>query len=89
MGDAGTENSFPVVIVTGFGPFGHHKVNASWEAVKKLKDSNIEDELKIKLVTAELPVEYDFVESEIPKLWKKHNPEVTIFKKIPAFKCYE
>jgi pyroglutamyl-peptidase len=77
MGDSCT-NSFPVVIVTGFGPFGHHKVNASWEAVKKLRESKIEDELKIKLVTAELPVEYDFVESEIPKLWKEHNPEVNI-----------
>jgi pyroglutamyl-peptidase len=79
MGDS-CSNSFPVVIVTGFGPFGHHKVNASWEAVKKLRESKIEDELKIKLVTAELPVEYDFVESEIPKLWKEHNPEVNMIR---------
>ena len=25
------------VVVTGYGPFGNHTVNASWEAVKRLK----------------------------------------------------
>jgi len=75
MGDSSQLHS-PVVLVTGFGPFGHHKVNASWEAVKHLTQLDLENELKIKLVIAELPVEYDFVETEIPKLWKAHNPQV-------------
>ena len=26
------------IVVTGYGPFGDHKVNASWEAVKRLKE---------------------------------------------------
>ena len=26
------------IVVTGYGPFGDHKVNASWEAVKHLKE---------------------------------------------------
>lgn len=26
------------IVVTGYGPFGDHKINASWEAVKQLKD---------------------------------------------------
>ena len=26
------------IVVTGYGPFGDHKVNASWEAVKSLKE---------------------------------------------------
>ena len=26
------------IVVTGYGPFGEHKINASWEAVKRLKD---------------------------------------------------
>ena len=25
------------IVVTGYGPFGNHTVNASWEAVKRLK----------------------------------------------------
>ena len=26
------------IVVTGYGPFGDHKINASWEAVKRFKD---------------------------------------------------
>ncbi|XP_059474317.1 pyroglutamyl-peptidase 1-like [Neocloeon triangulifer] len=78
MGDAAKNKSLPVVVVTGFGPFGHHKVNASWEAVKALRDVDTENDLKIKLVTHNLPVEYDYVETEVPKLWKEHNPELVI-----------
>ncbi|CAB3387378.1 Hypothetical predicted protein [Cloeon dipterum] len=79
MGDATNNHSTePVVVVTGFGPFGHHKINASWEAVKMLHQLDTENDLKIKLVTLEIPVEYNFVESEIPKIWDKYQPELVV-----------
>ena len=32
------KNEQLAIVVTGYGPFGEHKINASWEAVKRLKD---------------------------------------------------
>lgn len=66
------------VIVTGFGPFGVHKVNASMETVKLLRSLDVERELGIQLVTKEIPVEYDYVKNEIPILWKLYKPKVYI-----------
>lgn len=60
------------ILVTGFGPFRDHQVNASWEAVKLLPNE-IED---IKLVKVEIPVTYEDVDTKIPALWKDLNPEV-------------
>ena len=36
--DVSSENRKLAIVVTGYGPFGDHKVNASWEAVKRLKN---------------------------------------------------
>uniref|UniRef100_A0A1B6CD28 Pyroglutamyl-peptidase I n=1 Tax=Clastoptera arizonana TaxID=38151 RepID=A0A1B6CD28_9HEMI len=62
------------VLVTGFAPFDIHKVNASWESVKLLKESDLEKDLNVELVIEEIPVVYDVVEETIPSLWRKHNP---------------
>lgn len=62
-----------VILVTGFGPFGEHKVNASWEAVKLLKDREING---VKIVIEEIPVVYTYVEEQVPLLWKRYNPKV-------------
>ena len=37
------------IVVTGYGPFGDHKINASWEAVKRLKElwNNGNNEVRI------------------------------------------
>lgn len=60
------------ILVTGFGPFRNHHINASWEAVRLLPDA-IDD---LKLVKVEIPVLYDNVETKIPALWKELEPEV-------------
>ncbi len=64
------------VLVTGFGPFGVHEVNASFEAVKLLPSLDLERELGVRLVTREIPVVYDYVKSTIPQLWELHKPKV-------------
>uniref|UniRef100_T1I064 Pyroglutamyl-peptidase I n=3 Tax=Rhodnius TaxID=13248 RepID=T1I064_RHOPR len=70
--------SHNVVVVTGFGPFGPHKVNDSWECVKRLKDLNLEEELSISLVTQEIPVLYSATDKEVPFLWEKHKPALVV-----------
>lgn len=72
-------NSERTVLVTGFGPFGKHKVNASWEAVKELYERR--DELRelhnINLIIDHIPVAYDHVTEKIPQLWKEHEPQAS------------
>ncbi|RZF37051.1 hypothetical protein LSTR_LSTR012394 [Laodelphax striatellus] len=64
------------VIVTGFGPFKGHPINASWEAVKLLpKFFNDEN---TNLIIEEIPVTYNAIEERIPKLWEKYDPIVVI-----------
>lgn len=62
------------ILVTGFGPFNGHNINASWEAVKLLPDE-VDDFV---LVKTEIPVIYDKVERKIPTLWKELNPQVNL-----------
>lgn len=64
------------VIVTGFGPFGEHAVNASWVAVQELEKLGLGDE--INLHVAEVPVEYQTVQSLLPSLWKRHLPQLVV-----------
>lgn len=66
------------VIVTGFGPFGDHKINASWETVKLLPSLNIEEEFGVKLIIHEIPVTYDYIAENVPILWKEHNPMLVV-----------
>ncbi|KAM9330572.1 pyroglutamyl-peptidase 1 [Gastrophryne carolinensis] len=64
------------VVVTGFGPFGEHKVNASWVAVQELEKLGLGD--RVDLQVYEIPVEYQAVQRLIPDLWTKHNPEFIV-----------
>ncbi|XP_073954168.1 pyroglutamyl-peptidase 1-like [Choristoneura fumiferana] len=68
----------PIVLVTGFGPFDHHPVNASWEAVKLMNKEAIEDKHRIELVTLEIPVTYQNVDEFVPALWETHEPKLMI-----------
>ena len=63
-------------LVTGFGPFGVHAVNASMETVKLLTSLDVERELGIRLVTREIPVVYDYVQNMVPQLWELYQPKV-------------
>ncbi|XP_015435399.1 PREDICTED: pyroglutamyl-peptidase 1, partial [Dufourea novaeangliae] len=67
-------------LITGFGPFTGHVINASWEAVKELSKLSVDsEELKgVKVITKEIPVSYDDVSSYVPKLLKKYNPMVIL-----------
>lgn len=64
------------VVVTGFGPFGEHAVNASWIAVQELEKLGLGD--SVDLYVYEVPVEYQTVQRMIPALWKKHTPELVV-----------
>lgn len=74
-----TENKRRNIVVTGFGPFGTHKVNASWEAVKLLREksgSKLQQLYNIDLIIEEIPVVYDHVASRVPQIWKEYDPLV-------------
>lgn len=71
------------IIVTGFGPFRNHNVNASWEAVKLLP----EHFNGFHIIKKEIPVTYNHVENLVPDIWNTFNPIVsTLFShKILVF----
>ncbi|XP_043256705.1 pyroglutamyl-peptidase 1 isoform X2 [Colletes gigas] len=73
-------NETVLIIVTGFGPFGDHVINASWEAVKELSKLHADSKefIDVKLIVEEIPVSYDDVASYVPKLWKEYNPTVIL-----------
>ncbi|CAG9853752.1 unnamed protein product [Phyllotreta striolata] len=62
------------ILVTGFGPFGEHVVNASWKAVQLLPDE-IDG---INIIKEEIPVQYSQVEQKVPDLWRQHQPLLVI-----------
>ncbi|GAB6032405.1 hypothetical protein CHUAL_011042 [Chamberlinius hualienensis] len=64
------------VLVTGFGPFSFHEKNPSWEAVTRLKEIGVRND--VKLVTELIPVEYEFVRTTIKNLWNKYCPKLVV-----------
>ncbi|CAK1584116.1 unnamed protein product [Parnassius mnemosyne] len=68
----------PLVLVTGFGPFLNHPVNASWEAVKLMNKKELEKKYNIELVQLEIPVTYENVDEFVPALWETHTPKLVI-----------
>jgi len=75
MGDNTSPSKF-TVLVTGFGPFATHTVNASWESVNELSKEGLGDE--INLITVEIPVEYETVTKQIPELWSQYKPHLMV-----------
>ena len=68
----------PIVLVTGFGPYINHPVNASWEAVKIMNKDEVEKKHNVELVQIELPVTYENVDEFVPALWETHTPKVRL-----------
>ncbi|KAJ8030046.1 Pyroglutamyl-peptidase 1 [Holothuria leucospilota] len=64
------------VVVTGFGPFGEHRVNASWAAVQEMSKLDLPDNLS--LIQLEIPVEYKAVDKLVPFIWEKYKPDLVI-----------
>ncbi|XP_054549348.1 pyroglutamyl-peptidase 1 isoform X2 [Talpa occidentalis] len=73
------------VVVTGFGPFGEHTVNASWIAVQELEKLGLGD--SVDLHVYEIPVEYKTVQRLIPALWEKHSPQLYILSARVTIGC--
>ena len=72
----GVEKRMINVLVTGFGPFASHSVNASWHAVTELAKLGVAH--NVNLVTLEIPVEYKTVQKLIPELWAKYKPHLVV-----------
>ncbi|KAM3959444.1 pyroglutamyl-peptidase 1 [Aphomia sociella] len=68
----------PIILVTGFGPFFNHPVNASWEAVKLMNKEEIEKKHKVELVQIEIPVTYENVDEFVPAIWETHEPKLML-----------
>ena len=64
------------IVVTGFGQFRNYTVNPSWEAVKGLND--VWDDPDYKLITEQIPVDYDFVQNNVPDRWKDCDPKFIV-----------
>lgn len=64
------------ILLTGYGPFGEHTVNPSWQAVKTVFEhwNHPEHQLKVQ----EVPVSYSYVQSHIPSLLKDFQPNIVI-----------
>ncbi|XP_072942397.1 pyroglutamyl-peptidase 1-like [Epargyreus clarus] len=74
MGDDLDSFFKPIVLITGFGPFIKHPVNASWEAVKLVNKEELEKKHNVEVVLLEIPVTYDNVDEFVPALWETHTP---------------
>lgn len=64
------------VVITGFGPFGTHPVNASWEAVRLLPSIFDSKRVGVIIVVDEIPVEYEETVKRLRALWEEHKPLV-------------
>ncbi|PIK49990.1 putative pyroglutamyl-peptidase 1 [Apostichopus japonicus] len=64
------------VVVTGFGPFAEHRVNASWAAVQEMSKLDLPDYLSV--IPVEMPVEYKAVDEIVPLIWARYKPDLVI-----------
>ncbi|XP_066918885.1 pyroglutamyl-peptidase 1-like [Clytia hemisphaerica] len=73
--EAATTNLSPSIFLTGFGAFGEYKTNPSWLAVQEVsKIWPNKGEIHIK----EIPVEYKYVEENVPKYLEDIKPKISV-----------
>src|SRR5689334_13418893 len=65
----------PVVLLTGFEPFGGAKTNMSWESVKVYQGQILAGH---RIETLELPVVYDAIEAPLKEAIAKFKPVAVI-----------
>eukprot|EP00794_Sanderia_malayensis_P009670 gene9670-10656_t len=72
------EACFPknVVLLTGFGAFSGHDVNASWVAVEELAKTGVSDH--VELHAMKVPVDYKYVTEKLPAIELELNPDLII-----------
>ncbi|HYF50991.1 MAG TPA: pyroglutamyl-peptidase I [Planctomycetota bacterium] len=73
--DAPKADAKPVVLLTGFEPFGGAKINESWETVKTFQGKEING---YTIQTALLPVIYDEMDAPLKQAIAKHKPDIVI-----------
>lgn len=66
-----------LIVVTGYGQFAGHEVNASGEAVKLLPKEIVVGSKKFKIHTMEVSVEYEDVDKKVEEIWNM-NPHLVI-----------
>ena len=67
------------ILLTGYGPFADHKVNSSWVVVQELQSIGVVHQGRsVPLVIKEIPVIYDAIHEEVPRLWSEHKPRLCI-----------
>jgi pyroglutamyl-peptidase len=67
--------ALPVVLVTGFDPFGGQRVNPSWQAVQALHDGRIAGH---RVIGAELPTVFRDSMQSLRGLLRQHRPTLVI-----------
>lgn len=66
-----------LIIVTGYGQFAGHEVNASGEAVKLLPSELKVCSKKYEIRQIEVSVEYEDVDKKVEEIWKM-NPHLVV-----------
>lgn len=65
----------PVALLTGFEPFGVHATNPSWDAIRTLERTPLDDWT---LTVARLPVDYRAVAECLPQLLAERAPALIL-----------
>ena len=65
-----------MIILTGFGPFGHHQINSSSEIVFEVKRTW--PHLNISLEALQIPVSYEAVNLILPTIYNENNFELCV-----------